>query len=572
MDALFLHLLNTALSATWLVLAILLLRPLLKKTPGWLSCALWGLLALRLMMPFSLESALSLVPSADPIPETIVYASGPAIDSGLPVIDSVGNQSLGAAMTPGPGDSVNPIQIVLQVCGWVWLLGVAVMLGCAAFCYLRLRRGLRDAAPLGNGVYRCRSVTAPFVLGLFRPKIYLPTQMDAVQTECVLAHERSHIARLDHWWKLLGYGLLTVYWFHPLLWMAYVLLGRDIELACDERVIRTYSREQTADYMQTLLSFSTPRRFITACPLAFGEVGVKKRIQKVLCYKKAPFWVAAVCAVLVAILAVCFLTDPVTPEAVPTAEEIIWPFQLSSDGPRAEIWADHSIQALVASSLGILEYPGQEPRWETGAFLSLERSTRSGLDYYYGVCLYQGYIQHTKVREVLIPCRITKDDGAITEFWRPRDPTAYGQEVREVFSEKLADYLLEDETAETTCRALLDPVCDSQADGFYAGWVSYPIPITPSQIHDLYYVVLQEDDHFRSTGEISAVEQLLSSAAAVEDAPDKNFHRELIAYRKDGLVLRAMVANDGSPYFLSGNTVYRYEAEKGICEIFSDYD
>lgn len=310
MSDLFLKLLNNALCAGWLVLALLVLRPMLKRAPKWLMPCLWGLVGLRLISPITIECVFSLIPAANPIPQDIAMAQVPAIDSGIAMIDHVVNPVIGTVFAPEPAASVNPLQILVAVAARLWLAGVIVTAAWAVFSWLRLRRILKGAVNVGGNVWRGDRVDAPFVLGLIKPRIYLPMVMDARQTECILAHERAHIARRDHLWKPLGFALLSVFWFHPLMWVAYILLCRDIELACDERVIRSRNRQERADYMEALLMFSTRQRSLTACPLAFGEVGVKQRIQNVLNYRKPGFWLVVLAVALIPVAVVCFLTNP----------------------------------------------------------------------------------------------------------------------------------------------------------------------------------------------------------------------------------------------------------------------
>lgn len=311
MDMAFIKVLNMSISASWLVLMVLILRLLLKKSPKWISVALWALVAVRLICPFSIESAMSLIPSAETIPETIIYAQTPAIDSGVEVIDQAVNASMAQSLRPQIGDSVNPIQVHLFVQENIWCLGMAVMLGWAMISYLRLKKKVAASIDVGNGVYICDYIATPFILGIVKPKIYLPSAMEPDSASHVLAHERSHMARKDHWWKPFGYLLLTIHWFNPILWLAYILLCRDIELACDEKVIRNMEAGQKKAYSEALLNCSVNRRHIAACPLAFGEVGVKNRIKTVLNYRKPAFWIVLVAILALIMTAVCFLTDPV---------------------------------------------------------------------------------------------------------------------------------------------------------------------------------------------------------------------------------------------------------------------
>ena len=313
MSVIFLKLLNLSISASWLVLVVLVLRLVLKRAPKWVDVLLWGMVALRLMLPFSIESALSLIPSAETLsPEVVQFDPAPTITSGVELIDNAVNPSLSESFAAAPLASVNPLYVWTYLAGWVWLIGLAAMLLYALVSYLRLRRRVSASIPLRENIYVCDEVPSPFILGILRPRIYLPSALDEAQRGSVLSHERAHLARRDHWWKPLGFALLAVYWFNPLLWLAYTLLCRDIELACDERVLRGMDAGQVKDYSSALLACSVPRRMLAACPLAFGEVGVGARVKNALRYKKPAFWVVAASVAVCVVVAVCFLTNPRT--------------------------------------------------------------------------------------------------------------------------------------------------------------------------------------------------------------------------------------------------------------------
>ncbi len=313
MSGIFLKLLNLSISASWLVLVVLALRLVLKRAPKWVNVLLWGMVALRLMLPFSIESALSLIPSAETVsPEVVQFDPAPTITSGVTIIDNAVNPSLSESFAAAPLASVNPLYVWTYLAGWVWLIGLAAMLAYALVSYLRLRRRVSASIPLWENIYVCDEVPSPFILGIVRPRIYLPSALDEAQRGSVLSHERAHLARRDHWWKPLGFALLAVYWFNPLLWLAYTLLCRDIELACDERVLRGMDAGQVKAYSSALLACSVPRRMLAACPLAFGEVGVGARVKNALRYKKPAFWVIAASVAVCVVVAVCFLTNPRT--------------------------------------------------------------------------------------------------------------------------------------------------------------------------------------------------------------------------------------------------------------------
>ena len=313
MAAVFLKLLNLSISASWLVLAVLVLRLVSKRSPKWMNVLLWGIVALRLMLPFSIESALSLIPSAETLsPEVVRFDPAPTITSGVEFIDNAVNPSLSESFAAAPLASVNPLYVWTYLAGWVWLIGLGAMLLYALVSYLRLRRRVSVSLCVRENIYLCDAISSPFILGVVKPRIYLPSGLDEVQRQNVLSHERAHLARRDHWWKPLGFALLAVYWFNPVLWLAYALLCRDIELACDERVIRTMDESAVKTYSTVLLACSMPRKAVITCPLAFGEVGVKERVRNALHYKKPAFWVVAASVTVCVVVAMCFLTNPPT--------------------------------------------------------------------------------------------------------------------------------------------------------------------------------------------------------------------------------------------------------------------
>lgn len=311
METLVLKLLNMSITAGWLILAVLLLRLLLKKAPAWISCLLWGLVALRLVCPFSLESVFSLIPSRETIPAEIALSPMPSVNSGVHFVDSRINPVLQDSFAPNPGTSANPLQVWLFIAGIFWAAGVCVLILYAAGSSMRLFLRLRTAVRLQGSVYLSEFIDTPFLFGLVRPRIYLPSRMPEKMRAPVIAHEQAHVERLDHIWKILGFLLLAVYWFHPLCWAAYVLFCRDLELACDEKVIRHYDAHQKKEYSEALLACSLRQPGIRICPLAFGETDVKKRIRSVLHYKKPALWVVSAAVLVCAAAAVCFLTDPV---------------------------------------------------------------------------------------------------------------------------------------------------------------------------------------------------------------------------------------------------------------------
>lgn len=310
MEKIFLTVVNMSASATWLLLAVLILRLALKRAPRRFTCALWALVGLRLAMPFPIEAPFSLLPSAELFPEEFLYAAEPKINSGIEFIDNSLNPIIAAGLAPTPGTSANPTQINAAVFSQLWWFVAVLMLAYMAVSFIRIKLRVRESVPAGKNVWLCDHVDTPFILGVIRPKIYLPSDIGESDAAYVTAHEKAHIKRLDHIWKPLGFLLLALHWFNTLVWLAYVLFCRDIEFACDERVIRELGEREKKAYSEALLNLSVPKRIISACPLAFGEVGVKERIKSVLNYKKPAFWVVAVSVILVIAMAAGFLTSP----------------------------------------------------------------------------------------------------------------------------------------------------------------------------------------------------------------------------------------------------------------------
>lgn len=313
MEAIFLKLLNMSISAGWLILTIIVLRFLLKKImPKSLRCILWALVGIRLICPFSVESVLSLIPSAETVSPGIIYADTPEIDSGFSALDSVVNPVISESLTPSEAESVNPMQIVLFAVSVLWIAGMAALMLYSIISYLRLRRKTAVSMKLRDNIFLCDEISSPFILGIVKPKIYLPSNISQQHLYYVSAHEKTHLKRHDNLWKPVGYALLTVYWFNPLVWAAYILFCRDIELACDERVIKNMSADEKKEYSQTLLSYSIVQKSITACPVAFGEVGLKERVKSILSYKKAAVLSIIITVIVCIATAVCMLTDPKT--------------------------------------------------------------------------------------------------------------------------------------------------------------------------------------------------------------------------------------------------------------------
>lgn len=384
----FLKIINMSISASWLVLAVLLLRLVLKKAPKWVSVLLWGFVAVRLICPFSIESMLSLIPSAETVSPEIMMDWTPEISTGIGSVDTVINPIITKTFAPQPLASANPLQILIPVAAIVWLAGTAAMLLYTAVSYFLLRKKVATAVLLRNNIYQSENVASPFVLGIIKPKIYLPFHMDGQNLEHVIAHEQAHILRKDHWWKPLGFLILALHWFNPLLWLGYVLLCRDIELACDEKVISKMDNASKADYTQALVACSVNRRSIAACPLAFGEVGVKERVKSVMHYKKPAFWIIIAAVVTCIVVAVCFLTNPkdISSGTIPdihshtyvveevTYEDGMYSFTVVA-GENSPIYAINEEMVLAS-----LNQDGEESTWEQLGKLEETTLTKESFD------------------------------------------------------------------------------------------------------------------------------------------------------------------------------------------------
>lgn len=315
MSDIFLKVFNMSITASWLILAVLCFRLVFRRAPKWLNCLLWGVVAFRLVCPFSLESDFSLQPSAQPV-RMATAADGeaqpyiPVVDSHLEIVENNINPMLRETFSYQQSDSVAPLQVVTFAAGNVWLAGMLFMAGFAAVSMIRLRGRLQEAVRCRKNIYICDNVSSPFILGVISPRIYLPSALPKGEAEYIVAHEKAHLRRKDHWWKPLGYLLLCVHWFNPLCWAAYILLCRDIELACDEKVVKDMPIQEKKAYLRVLLSCAQRKRMVLMCPLAFGEVGIKERVRSVLRYKKPAFLLLLASAAVCMIIAVCFLTNP----------------------------------------------------------------------------------------------------------------------------------------------------------------------------------------------------------------------------------------------------------------------
>ncbi len=315
MGDIFLKLLNMSITAGWLILAVLCIRLLFRKIPKWVNCLLWGVVAIRLICPFSIESQFSILPSTEPIKSNAVVEGEvqnyiPSIDSRLTIVENTINPMLTETFAYNESDSAAPLQIVTYAAGLVWCCGMVLLIIFAMGSAVKLHKLVKEAVCVRDNIYICDVVKSPFILGIFRPRVYLSSALREREMDYILAHESAHLKRKDHWWKALGYLLLCIHWFNPLCWMAYSLLCKDIELACDEKAAKDMTFHEKKEYSKVLLSCARQRSLIMVCPLAFGEVGVKERVKSVLNYKKPTLWIMIATVAVLVILAVCFLTNP----------------------------------------------------------------------------------------------------------------------------------------------------------------------------------------------------------------------------------------------------------------------
>lgn len=310
MESLFLTLVNMSITATWVVLAFTILRPLLKKVPKWVNCFLWGVVGLRLCVPFSFESVFSLIPTTQTIPSDITMSKNPQIDTGVGIVNEVVNPVISESFTPDPSYSANPLQVIVGVASYIWVVGLVLMVIYCVVSYILLKRKVSASVHYNNNIYYCDNIETPFILGVIKPKIYIPSGVNESDLVFIIGHEKSHLKRKDYLIKPFSFLLLSVYWFNPAIWLWYILLCRDIESACDEKAIKFYDDEYKKLYSTALLNCSTQKRIIMACPVAFGETGVKQRIKSVLNYKKPAFWVVGVAIVLTTFLTIFFATNP----------------------------------------------------------------------------------------------------------------------------------------------------------------------------------------------------------------------------------------------------------------------
>lgn len=310
MDVVMIKLFNMSITAMWLILAVIILRAILKKAPKYINLIMWALVGFRLICPFSFESMFSLIPTAETIPGNIQATSSPSINTGINAINEIVNPAISELSEMPYSIGYNPVDMLLKISFLVWVTGIAVMIVYSAVSYLKLHRMVRASIRYKENIYLCDNIKSPFILGIIRPRIYLPSDINANQINPVIAHEKAHIRRFDHILKPLGFAVMSIHWFNPLVWIAYSLFCRDIEYACDEKVIKDMKSEEKKTYSEALLSLSVSKRNLAVCPLAFGEINVKSRIKSVLSYKKPTLWIIIISVIALTGVAIGFMTTP----------------------------------------------------------------------------------------------------------------------------------------------------------------------------------------------------------------------------------------------------------------------
>ncbi len=419
MENIFLQIVNMSITASWLVLAVILLRFLFKKAPKWVMGVLWGFVALRLIFPYSFESVFSLVPSSETLPDDILTSKTPSINSGISAFNQAVNPVLSDVLAPDVTASANPMQILIFIASVIWLAGVVCMLIYTLISYVSIKRKVSEAVLEKDNIFMCDRVNTPFILGVIKPKIYLPSSINERDTQYVISHEKAHIGRGDYLWKPLGFVLLAVYWFNPLLWLAYILLCRDIELACDEKVVKKLGNEIKKPYSEALINCSVKRRTVAACPLAFGEVGVKDRVKSILNYKKPAFWVIIVAVVSIIVTAACLMTNP-----------------------KSNVDLDDGLKVFLDTQIAEHhESPQTKDNFVTVDYEILKTDNKPSEVSVYMWVLYQEYSYKNDEMKAEtgthIPTVITaKKDGnsyELTEYWKANDGNQYVESIKEKF-------------------------------------------------------------------------------------------------------------------------------------------
>ncbi len=483
MAVIFLKIVNMSITATWLALAIMLLRLVLKKIPKWIICVLWGFVAVRLLIPFSFESVWSLVPSTETIPVDFIFLEEPKIDSGFEIVDEVINPIVLESVKPNAQTGVSSAKNWIDIATYIWIAGIGVMLIYAGVSFYLIKRKLREAVKIDQDsklrIWICDHVSSAFILGVFYPRIYLSSDLAEEDMEYVIAHERAHLQRLDHIWKPFGFALLSIYWFNPILWIAYILLCRDIEFACDEKVIKQLDVQVKKRYSETLLRCSVSRRMITICPLAFGDVSVKERVRSVLNYRKPKFWIIVMAVVICVGIALGLMTNPLKPEIQAEKPETQGD-TFGNQGETPEIPSekiaiqDKNVERFLRSAV-VRHYTSEQTGenfiaadWEV---LKVEEKNQQITVFLRVLCEEYSYNSAEDVlkveRRANTPTMITidKNDNAyvLAEYWVPESTKVDESSIKDKFPSDLWDVVMDDQGAmEEQTKS-----CLAQAQAYY---------------------------------------------------------------------------------------------------------
>lgn len=491
MEAVFLKLLNMSIAGSWMIFAVMLLRFPLKKAPRWVTCVLWGLVGIRLIFPFSIESILSLIPSAQTIPENFVHMEQPAISSGIDVVNQIMNPVLSRQFAPDPASSADPLQIITYIVSVIWLIGMALMLLYMVCSFFILKARMRTAVRMHGNIWQSERVRSPFVLGMIRPRIYLPFHMSSAKMKYVIAHEKAHIRRHDHWTKPIGFLVLTVYWFNPVIWAAYILLCRDIEVACDESAVRNMGMDEKKSYSMVLLSFESGHHTPAICPLAFGEGNIRQRVKNVLNYKKPVLWMLIAAVIVCTAVAVCFMTNP--KEKIQKVDAL----EVAVKEAILEYWKDdrEEVDFQCESHVTLAELSGKRTDEKTGKTIETK-------EVYAMVCEQSvSYDEEpfTLVGASSMPAVLSFDvasDGSynLTDYWVPQDGDYNEPSIRERFA------ALPPEVAEEALDTQKYAV--SQIQDCYTQIVEYGGVDTDRVIETLFDVIMASPDETLSPQDI----------------------------------------------------------------------
>lgn len=491
MEAVFLKLLNMSIAGSWMIFAVILLRFPLKKAPRWVTCVLWSLVGIRLIFPFSIESILSLIPSAQTIPENFVHMEQPAISSGIDVVNQIMNPVLSRQFAPDPASSADPLQIITYILSVIWLIGMALMLLYMVCSFFMLKARMRTAVRVRGNVWQSERVRSPFVLGMIRPRIYLPFHMSSAKMKYVIAHEKAHIRRHDHWTKPIGFLVLTVYWFNPVIWAAYILLCRDIEVACDESAVRNMGVDERKSYSMTLLSFGSGHHTPAICPLAFGEGNIRQRVKNVLNYKKPVLWMLIAAVIVCTAVAVCFMTNP--KEKIQKVDAL----EVAVKEAILEYWKDdrEEVDFQCESHVTLAELSGERTDEKTGKTIETK-------EVYAMICEQSvSYDEEpfTLVGASSMPAVLSFDvasDGSynLTDYWVPQDGDYNEPSIRERFA------ALPPEVAEEALDTQKYVI--SQIQDCYTQIVEYGDVDTDRVIEKLFDVIMASPDETLSPQDI----------------------------------------------------------------------